>query len=126
MSEGTNNINGRAMHGSYSKLKNGKEMSYRSCGTKSNYTTAPNLYFTEPNQPKISFGTICSVCGIIKRFTSRKSCPGKVPGRNLKLTDQDVHLFHQYMSKNRYLTVADLVRWAKQNFGKTSSEASMC
>ena len=108
----------------YSKLKHGKRMSYGSCGTKSNYTTSPKFYFTVPNQPKTSFGTIYSVCGIIKRFTTtRKSCPGKDHGRKLKLTDRDMHLFRRYLSKIRHL--ADLVRWARQSFGKTISEASM-
>ena len=49
---------------------------------------------------KISFGTIYNVCGIIKRFTTiGKSCPRKAPGRNLKLTGWDVHLFRLCMSK---------------------------
>ena len=76
----------------YSKLKHGKGTSYGSCGTKSNYATAAKLYFTAPNQPKNSFSTIESVCGIIKYFiTTRKSCLGKALRRKLKLTDRGVH-----------------------------------
>ena len=68
--------------------------------------------------------TVCT--GIIKCFTTtRKSCPGKFPGQKLKLTNQDVHLFRQYMSKNKHLAVADLEWWTKQSFGKIISEASM-
>ena len=55
----------------YSKLNHGKGTSCRSCGVKSNYTTAPKLFFTEAIQPKISFSTIYSVCGVIKRFTAK-------------------------------------------------------
>ena len=64
----------------YSKLKHGEGSSYRSCGMKSNYLTASKLNFTEPNQLKISFGTICSICCVIRHFTTtRKSCPKKLP-----------------------------------------------
>ena len=81
----------------YSKLKQGKGTNYGSCGTKSNYTSPPKLCFTAPDQPKVSFGTIY---GIIKRFTTtRKSWPRKAPGRKLKLTDRDAHLFRRYMFK---------------------------
>ena len=47
--------------------------------------------------------------GIIKHFTTtRKSYPGKGRGQKLKLMDREVRLFHQYISKNRHLAVADL------------------
>ena len=122
-------------------MKHGKGTSYGSCGTKSNYTIFLKLYFTAPNQPNISFGTIYSVCGIIKRFTTiKKSCAGKSPGQKLKLTDvhafcqrtyfvkgmlKDVHVFSRYMSNNRHVAAADILNWARQSFGKTISEASI-
>ncbi|GBN44882.1 hypothetical protein AVEN_174416-1 [Araneus ventricosus] len=64
-------------------------------------------------------------CSIIKRFTTTgNSCPGKAPGRKLTLTNWDVRLFRRHIRKNRHMAVADLVIWARQNFGKTISEAS--
>ena len=75
-----------------SKLKHGKGTSYGSCDMKSYYTTAAKLHFTAPNVPKISFGTVNSMCGTTKRFTTtRKSCLGKAPGRKLKSTDNHVY-----------------------------------
>ena len=93
----------------------------RSCGRKS---TAPKSYFTAANEPKISFGIIYNACGVIKRFaTIRKSCSGKVSRQKLKLTDRNVRLFRQYLSKNRHLANADKLKWASQSFKKTISEA---
>ena len=75
--------------------------------------------FTAPYLPKISFGAIYSVYGIIKRLTTiRKSCPAKAPSQKLKMTDRNVHLFYRYMSKNRHMAVADLVRWANKALEK--------
>ena len=59
--------------------------------------------------------TQSAVCGIIKSFaTTGKTCPGRVTGRKLKLSDRKVRLFLRYISKNRHLTLTNQVIWARQ------------
>ncbi|GBN09678.1 hypothetical protein AVEN_31646-1 [Araneus ventricosus] len=66
-----------------------------------------------------------TVCSIIKRFTkTENSRPGKDPGRTLTMSDREVRLFRRHIRKNRHMSVADLVSWARQSFVKTISEAS--
>ena len=58
-------------------------------------------------------------CVAFKTFYNNwKKLPWENSWTEPKVTDWDVHLFRRYLSKNRHLAAADLVKWARQNFGK--------
>lgn len=63
---------------------------------------------------------------VVKHFKETgRVAPLKSKGRPRKLTQRDLRRLHRHFRKNRQITAADLVVWAKENLTKTVSKSTM-